>query len=76
MILSIIILLYSIFVDTKKHKLSSILISPITSTLYSYYMGYVALKAFISVLKGGLNGWGHLKRTGKAQFTNNTPVSN
>jgi cellulose synthase/poly-beta-1,6-N-acetylglucosamine synthase-like glycosyltransferase/peptidoglycan/xylan/chitin deacetylase (PgdA/CDA1 family) len=75
MILSIVILFYSIIVDTKKHKLSSVLISPITSTVYSYYMGYVALKAFISVLKGGLNGWGHLKRTGKAQFTTNTPIS-
>jgi cellulose synthase/poly-beta-1,6-N-acetylglucosamine synthase-like glycosyltransferase/peptidoglycan/xylan/chitin deacetylase (PgdA/CDA1 family) len=75
MILSTLILFYTIIVDSKKHKIASILISPLTSTVYSYYMGFVALKAFISVLKGGLNGWGHLKRTGKAQFST-TPANN
>jgi peptidoglycan-N-acetylglucosamine deacetylase len=67
-IISLIIIIYTVMVDKNKHKLANILVTPITSTIYSYYMGYIALKAFMAVLRGGLNGWGHLKRTGRAQY--------
>ena len=75
-VISVVILLYSILTEKNKHKYSYLLISPIASTLYSYYMGYITFTAFIAMLKGGMNGWGHLNRTGRAQYTPmlNTPM--